>query len=164
MDSNWLRATMRMRMVVREVAASIVKPGTVSSSAQPLRISVQMPRSDASLTPAAIGMILVTLAMLACGQVLFKLVSAQLSFSRPASFLSGTLLVALAMYGAATLLWLAVLARVPLSVAFPFYGLTFLLVPTFAWWLLHEPIRPQTWLGGAVILVGVVISSWGNRA
>lgn len=122
-----------------------------------------MPRSDAGLTPTVIAMILVTLAMLACGQVLFKQASAQLSFARPASFLSGTLILALFVYGAATLLWLAVLARVPLSLAFPFYGLSFLLIPAFAWWLLHEPIRPQTWIGGAVILVGVVISSWGQR-
>ncbi len=122
-----------------------------------------MPRSDAALTPTVIAMILVTLAMLSGGQVLFKMASAQLSFQRPVSFLSGTLLVALLVYGAATVLWLAVLARVPLSVAFPFYGLSFLLVPTFAWWLLHEPIRPQTWIGGAVILVGVVIASWGQR-
>lgn len=122
-----------------------------------------MSRPEASLTPATLGLILVTLSMLACGQVLFKLVSAQVSLSRPASFLSGTLLLALCVYGAATLMWLAVLARVPLAVAFPFYGLTFVLVPIFAWWLLHEPVRPQTWLGGVVILVGVVISSWGNR-
>ncbi|WP_340570048.1 EamA family transporter [Stenotrophomonas sp. G106K1] len=108
-------------------------------------------------------MILVTLAMLACGQVLFKQASAHLSFARPASFLSGTFIIALFIYGAATLLWLAVLARVPLSLAFPFYGLSFLLVPAFALLLLHEPIRPQTWMGGAVILVGVVISSWGQR-
>ena len=111
-----------------------------------------MPRSDATLTPTVIVMILVTLAMLACGQVLFKQASTQVSFARPASFLSATLIIALFVYGAATLLWLAVLSRVPLSLAFPFYGLSFLLVPAFAWWLLHEPIRPQTWVGGGVIL------------
>ncbi|HEL3831257.1 MULTISPECIES: EamA family transporter [Stenotrophomonas] len=122
-----------------------------------------MTRSAAVLTPTVIAMILVTLAMLASGQVLFKLASSQLSFSRPASFFSGTLILALFVYGAATLLWLAVLARVPLSAAFPFYGLTFLLVPAFSWWLLHEPIRPQTWAGSVVILIGVVISSWSGR-
>ncbi|MDY0980244.1 EamA family transporter [Stenotrophomonas sp. CFBP8994] len=122
-----------------------------------------MPRPDSALTPTVIAMIVVTLAMLACGQVLFKQASGHLSLARPASFLSGTLIIALFVYGAATMLWLAVLARVPLSMAFPFYGLTFLLVPAFAWWLLHEPIRPQTWIGGGVILLGVVISSWGHR-
>ena len=123
-----------------------------------------MSRSAAVLTPTVVGMILLTLAMLACGQVLFKQVAPQLSFARPLSFLSGTLVLALVVYGAATLLWLAVLARVPLSAAFPFYGLSFLLVPAFAWWLLSEPIRPQTWIGAVVILIGVVISSWGARS
>ncbi|MFG6087471.1 EamA family transporter [Stenotrophomonas sp.] len=122
-----------------------------------------MTRPDSALTPTVVAMILLTLAMLACGQVLFKLASAQLSFARPASFLSSTLVLAMVVYGAATILWLAVLARVPLSLAFPFYGLSFLLVPAFAWWLLHEPIRPQTWIGGVVILAGVVIASWGQR-
>jgi undecaprenyl phosphate-alpha-L-ara4N flippase subunit ArnE len=121
-----------------------------------------MSRSSA-LTPTVIAMILLALAMLACGQVLFKQASGQISFARPASFVSGTLILALFVYGAATLLWLAVLARVPLSTAFPFYGLTFILVPAFALWLLHEPIRPQTWVGGAVILLGVLISSWESR-
>jgi len=123
-----------------------------------------MSRSAAVLTPTVVGMILLTLAMLACGQVLFKQASAHLSFARPTSFLSGTLILALFVYGAATLLWLAVLARVPLSAAFPFYGLSFLLVPAFAWWLLKEPIRPQVWLGAVVIMIGVVISSWRSDA
>lgn len=122
-----------------------------------------MPRTDASLTPTVIVMILVTLTLLAGGQVLFKQASAQLSFARPTSFLSPTLIIALVVYAAATLLWLAVLARTPLSMAFPFYGLSFLLVPVFSFWLLNEPIRPQTWAGSAVILVGVVICSWGSR-
>ncbi len=122
-----------------------------------------MPRPDAALTPTVVVMILITLVMLACGQVLFKQASAQLSFARPITFLSGTLILALFIYGAATVLWLAVLARAPLSLAFPFYGLSFLLVPAFAWWLLHEPIRPQTWIGGGVIMLGVMISSWGQR-
>jgi len=121
-----------------------------------------MTRPEGVLTPAVVGMILLTIAMLACGQVLFKQASGQLSFSRPASLFSWTLFFALLVYGMATLLWLAVLSRVPLSLAFPFYGLTFLLVPLFAWWLLHEPIRPQVWIGGGVIMLGVLIASWGG--
>lgn len=122
-----------------------------------------MPRSSAVLTPGVIVLILLTLTMLACGQVLFKQASAQLSFAKPASLLSWALILALVVYGVATLLWMAVLAKVPLSTAFPFYGLSFLLVPVFAWWLLNEPIRPQTWIGALVILLGVVISSWGTH-
>lgn len=112
------------------------------------------------MNPATIAMILVTLTMLACGQVLFKLASATIAFSRPETFLSWTLFLALAIYGLATVLWLAVLARVPLSQAFPFYGLSFLLVPIFAWIFLGESIPFRVWLGGGVIAVGIVIASW----
>ncbi|WP_232099120.1 hypothetical protein [Xanthomonas euroxanthea] len=66
-------------------------------------------------------MILLAIAVLACGQVLFQQASGQLSFSRPASLISWTLFC-LSAYGIATLLWLAALSRVPLSAAFPFYG------------------------------------------
>jgi drug/metabolite transporter (DMT)-like permease len=122
-----------------------------------------MIRLASGLTPTVILLILSTILLLAGGQVLFKQAAGALSFSKPLSLLSWQLLLALTVYGVATLLWLVVLSRVPLSVAFPFYGLTFLLVPTFAWLLLKEPIRPQVLIGGAVIMVGVVISSFNGR-
>lgn len=122
-----------------------------------------MLKTGNGLTPSVVVMIVFTIAMLACGQVLFKLASSTLSFTRPASLVSWTLFLALSIYGLATLLWLAVLAKVPLSTAFPFYGLTFLLVPTLSFWLLKEPVRPQIWYGGVIIMVGVIVSSCHPR-
>ncbi|MCD9047976.1 EamA family transporter [Luteimonas sp. MHLX1A] len=119
-----------------------------------------MAKEDDTMTITTVAMILVTLTMLACGQVLFKLASGAISFTRPETFLSWTLLVALAIYGLATVLWLAVLARVPLSQAFPFYGLSFLLVPMFARLFLGEAIPSRVWIGGAVIGIGILIASW----
>lgn len=119
-----------------------------------------MLKAGHALTPSVLVMIVFTIAMLACGQVLFKLASSTLSFSRPASFFSWSLFLALSIYGFATLLWLAVLARIPLSTAFPFYGLTFLLVPLLSLWLLKEPVRPQVWYGGLIIMAGVIVSSY----
>jgi drug/metabolite transporter (DMT)-like permease len=84
-------------------------------------------------------------------------------FSQPLTWLSLPLLVALAIYAVATVLWLLVLSRVPLSVAFPFYGLAFLMVPALAAWLLHEPLRWPVLLGGTVILCGIAITAWGAR-
>jgi drug/metabolite transporter (DMT)-like permease len=107
-----------------------------------------------------VGLILAALLMLACGQVLFKQASMTISFSQPETLLSGTLVVALAIYGVATILWLAVLARMPLSQAFPFYGLSFLLVPLFAWVFLGEAIPSRVWIGSIVIALGIVITSW----
>lgn len=119
-----------------------------------------MRAAEDALSLSTVALILVTLIMLACGQVLFKQAAAGLSFSRPATFLSWTLFFALAIYGFATVLWLVVLSRVPLSQAFPFYGLSFLLVPLFAWFFLDETIRPQVWVGGVVIGIGIIIASW----
>ena len=102
-----------------------------------------------------------TILVLAAGQVLFKFAANGLQLDQPRSFISVSLLVALAVYGIATVMWLVVLSRVPLSIAFPFYGFTFVLVPVLAAIFLKEPLRMQTLVGGFVILVGVAICARG---
>lgn len=121
-----------------------------------------MNRVAHSLTPSMLVLLLATVALLSFGQVLFKQASPHVSVTMPMSLLSPVLLAALAIYGVATLAWLAVLARVPLSVAFPFYGLGFVLVPILSWLILNEPIRWQTLAGSAVIVVGISITSLGG--
>lgn len=116
------------------------------------------------LTPINLLLILSTIALLSLGQVLFKSASSQLVVQQPMSWLSLPLLAALSVYAVATVLWLVVLSRVPLSFAFPFYGLAFLLVPLLAALLLGEVLRWQVLVGGAVILCGIAITAWGARA
>lgn len=116
------------------------------------------------LTPANLLLLLATILLLSLGQVLFKSASAQLVLQQPATWWSWSLLGALLLYGVATVLWLLVLSRVPLSVAFPFYGLAFLLVPLLAAWLLHEPLRWSVWVGGALILCGITVAAMGGRS
>ena len=115
------------------------------------------------LTPVNVLMILGTIVLLSLGQVLFKSASSQLVVQQPMSWLSLPLLGALVIYAIATLLWLLVLSRVPLSFAFPFYGLAFLLVPVLAALVLGEALRWQVLVGGAVILCGIAITAWGAR-
>lgn len=122
-----------------------------------------MPKFSAALSPSVLGLILATVVMLAAGQILFKQAAGGLSLAKPLSLVSWPLIAALALYGVATLTWLLVLARVRLSVAYPFYGLTFLLVPLLAWLLLKEPLRPQVVIGGLIIMIGVAISSMGTK-
>jgi drug/metabolite transporter (DMT)-like permease len=102
-----------------------------------------------------------TLLLLSLGQILFKLSAAGLSLKDPRSLLSPSLFTALAVYTFATAMWIAVLKRLPLSVAFPFYGLTFILVPLLAYVFLGEKLSYQTLLGGAIILIGIFVTSWG---
>lgn len=116
------------------------------------------------MTMVNVLLILGTICMLSVGQVLFKSASSHLDLSHPASWISVPLVAALSLYGLATVTWLVVLSRVPLSFAFPFYGLSFLLVPMIAAMFLSEPLRWQTLAGGAVILCGIGITAWGARS
>lgn len=110
---------------------------------------------------STMALLLGTILVLGAGQVLFKLAANGLQLSDPRTFVSLPLIAALGIYAIATLMWLVVLTRLPLSVAFPFYGLTFLLVPVLSWLWLGEPLRVQTVVGGLVIIAGVVICAKG---
>lgn len=112
--------------------------------------------------PSTVLLLAATIAVISVGQILFKLASSGVSLAEPRSFVSFHFLVALAVYGAATLMWLLVLSRLPLSIAFPFYGITFLLVPLLASIYLGETLRAQSIIGGMVILVGIWISVRGS--
>ena len=68
------------------------------------------------------------------------------------------LYVALAVYGLATVVWVALLRQVPLQLAYPFVALAFFFVPILAHWFLGEALRWQSFLGAAFILAGVWIS------
>lgn len=111
-----------------------------------------------------LSLVIGTIVLLSAGQVLFKFAASGLNISRPMSLLSIPLLAALAIYGIATLAWLFVLSKVPLSVAYPYYGLGFLVVPLLSWLILNEPLRPSVLIGGIVIAIGVVITSLGTSS
>lgn len=113
----------------------------------------------AGLNATTIAMIVGTIAMLAAGQVLFKYAAGSLDFANLRSLVSLPLFAALCVYALATLAWLAVLARVPLSEAFPFYGLGFLLVPMLSVLILGEKFRYSTLVGGSIIIVGIIVST-----
>lgn len=121
-------------------------------------------RGDENLSGTMVCAILVVVGMLAAGQVLFKYASRMLDFSRPATFLSVPLLSALLLYALATICWLLVLSRVPLTLAFPFYGLGFVVVPLLSWIFLKEALTLPVIIGSSIIAVGVVIVAMGARA
>jgi multidrug transporter EmrE-like cation transporter len=63
-------------------------------------------------------------------------------------------------YGASFVLWLVVLARVPLSIAYPIaVGVTLAFSTLFAWLLLREPMSVRLLLGIALIFSGVTLVS-----
>jgi drug/metabolite transporter (DMT)-like permease len=63
----------------------------------------------------------------------------------------------LILFGISSLFWLVVLSRVPLSVAYPFVGISYIFVVTFARFVLHENVPASRWLGVAVVALGIAI-------
>ena len=106
---------------------------------------------------------LLCVVLIATGQMLFKVAAAQwriegLSWTTARGFLSPPMVAALFLYGLTTILWVFILRSVPLSSAFPFYALVFILVPVAAHYLLGEPWSWNTLAGGAIIMVGVIVA------
>jgi len=105
--------------------------------------------------------ILLTVLLLSVGQILFKLASQDLVTSSTgilASLVSLKLFGALTVYAVATLFWLLALKGLPLRVAYPFFGMTFFIVPTLAYFLLDETLSWTTYVGAGIIAIGVIVS------
>lgn len=105
--------------------------------------------------------------LLALGQLLFKKVGLELRgqplgdgllrvFATPAFY------AAIALYGAATLLWIWILSRVPLSRAYPYVALGVVLVPLASMFVFGERVHLTFWLGAALIVAGIVITQIGG--
>ena len=107
-------------------------------------------------------------AMIAAGQLLFKLVALR-SAAVPdaglaAHWLNWPFLAALAIYGAATILWIWVLRFIPLNIAYPVFALAFIIVPVASYLMFREPLGWHHAVGGALIIGGVLVISMGGRA
>jgi drug/metabolite transporter (DMT)-like permease len=66
-------------------------------------------------------------------------------------------LLALALYAASTLLWVWLLGRYTLSVAYPFAALAILLVPLLESLLFSHKLSFGYWVGLCFIIIGVCI-------
>lgn len=101
---------------------------------------------------------------IAAGQILFKRAASQITPGMGGSWLIEvarlpTMWFAVALYAGATLLWVRILTTVPLSRAYPFVALAFVLVPAAGYVFFDEPISIRYALGTALIVIGVAIAS-----
>lgn len=105
---------------------------------------------------------LITVLMLSIGQILFKYASERIDIQGQGVImgllLKPTFVLALIIYGVATILWLLVLKTTPLRMAYPFVALAFVVVPIFSFIFLGEELRWGSIIGAAVIILGVYIS------
>jgi drug/metabolite transporter (DMT)-like permease len=105
--------------------------------------------------------IILTVLALSAGQILFKLAARNIRAGEPLLqqlVLNVWLYIALAVYGFATIFWIALLRHVSLQLAYPFVALAFFFVPLLAHWILGETLRWQSFAGAFLILAGVWVS------
>jgi undecaprenyl phosphate-alpha-L-ara4N flippase subunit ArnE len=67
------------------------------------------------------------------------------------------LLLGLAVFGVSAVAWLAALSRVPLSVAYPFNALGYVVILTVSVLILHERATVLTWVGSLMVVSGLLI-------
>jgi drug/metabolite transporter (DMT)-like permease len=98
-------------------------------------------------------------AMIAAGQVLFKLVAQALAASGSATDRAVILFggSALALYALATVLWIALLQSAPLSRLYPYMALSFVFVALASWGVLHEALAGGYLLGLTLIVAGLLV-------
>jgi drug/metabolite transporter (DMT)-like permease len=101
--------------------------------------------------------------LLATGQVLFRLSAGKLVadtrlpdlvvnlFRQPIFW--GACLI----YGLTTVLWVWLLTKVPLSLAYPFVTLALVIVPIISWMYFSEPLSVYYWVGMTMIIVGACV-------
>ena len=65
--------------------------------------------------------------------------------------------LALAALGAGLLVWLLVLQRLEVGVAYPMLSLNFVLITLVARFVFHEAIDRRHWLGVALVIGGVML-------
>ena len=114
-----------------------------------------------------LGLILLTVMLSACAQLALKwgvtrpdmaiaLESGAIDAMLTAA-LSPLIWLGLIIYGLSVCLWLWVLSKVDLSVAYPFVGVSFLVTMAFGAFLLQENVGPMRVVGTILIAVGCVL-------
>ena len=78
-------------------------------------------------------------------------------------FLSPFILSGLAMYGVATVLWLFILTRVSLSIAYPIQSIAYVLAVFGAYFIFNEPLTISKVMGCVLIMGGVSLIGFGNN-
>ena len=68
--------------------------------------------------------------------------------------------LALAVYASATIFWLFILQKLPLSTAYPFTALAMVIIPILSIFLFNEKVTVNYWIGAVLIVAGILIISF----
>lgn len=78
------------------------------------------------------------------------------------AFLNPYILSGIAIYGFTTLVWLVILSRVKLSIAYPLLSGGYVLSILFSWLLFKESIPKIRIVGAVIICIGVYLVAQGE--
>lgn len=113
-----------------------------------------------SASKMTLALLTFTPILIAAGQILFKQASERLS-ERGGMILSvlfdPAMIIGLAIYGGATLLWILAIKDVPLSFAYSFMALSYVAVPILSMVFLGESLGYKYWIGAALIIAGLFV-------
>ena len=117
------------------------------------------------MTIASVALLLFAVVTAATGQVMLKH-GMQIATTRVThdggslalrAATSPWVLLGLVVFGVSAVAWLTALSRVPLSVAYPFNALGYLVILTASVVLLHERANVLTWVGSLMVVSGLLI-------
>lgn len=106
---------------------------------------------------ATYGLIFLSVTMSALAQTSFKFGMGTEGRAFATALLSPGVIAGLAMYGAGTLIWLRVLARVDLSQAYPFVGVGFVMTALIGALFFGEVVTTARWAGIVLVILGVIV-------
>jgi multidrug transporter EmrE-like cation transporter len=115
-----------------------------------------------SLTSA--GLLLFAVISAATGQVMLKhgmqLASAKANSTGTSLIITAVtspwVLSGLVVFGISAIAWLGALSKVPLSIAYPFNAIGYLVILTASIVILHERANALTWVGSLLVVSGVI--------
>lgn len=104
-------------------------------------------------------MALLCVSLIAAGQVLFKLTANSINAAGTVLDRSAVSLgfASLVIYGIATLFWVVLLQTAPLSRAYPYMALSFVIVGLVSWLYFQEPLSGLYAAGLTLIVLGIVM-------
>ena len=117
------------------------------------------------MTLASIGLLVFAVATAATGQLMLKH-GMQVATSRAAqsggslvvrAATSPWVLLGLVVFAVSAVAWLGALSKVPLSVAYPFNALGYLVILIASIVVLHEKANVLTWVGSVLVVSGLLI-------
>lgn len=118
------------------------------------------------MSPITVILILISITLSAIAQIAMKYgvsrPEIQVNLASPFVALShiatnGYVITGLALYGSSVVFWLFALAKLDVSVAYPFVGIGFLLTMIFGAIVLGEPVGFLRIVGTMLVITGVIL-------